>query len=41
MNKAPEISVGIVSGRGLTFTLNGHFTAGVAEKSFRSVDRPA
>jgi stage II sporulation protein D len=27
MEKAPEISVGIVSGSGLTFTLNGQFTA--------------
>ncbi len=28
ISKAPEISVGIVSGRGLTFTLNGYFTEG-------------
>ena len=27
ISKTPEISVGIVSGRGLTFTLNGYFTA--------------
>jgi SpoIID/LytB domain protein len=26
MDRTPEISVGIVSGSGLTFTLNGHFT---------------
>jgi stage II sporulation protein D len=26
MDQTPEISVGIVSGSGLTFTLNGHFT---------------
>jgi len=29
VSKTPEISVGIVSGSGLTFTLNGNFTAGV------------
>jgi len=28
ISKAPEISVGIVSGSGLTFTLNGYFTEG-------------
>ncbi len=28
MDQKPEISVGIVSGSGLTFTLNGHFTPG-------------
>ena len=33
MDKTPEISVGIVSGSGLTFTLKGHFTAGTVGKN--------
>jgi len=32
-DQAPGISVGIVSGSGLTFTLNGHFTAGATGKN--------
>ncbi|MCK7535595.1 MAG: hypothetical protein MZV63_33715 [Marinilabiliales bacterium] len=30
MDQAPEISVGIVSGSGLTFTLNGQFSCSAA-----------
>jgi SpoIID/LytB domain protein len=32
-NQTPEISVGIVSGSGLTFTLNGVFTAGMTGRT--------
>ena len=42
MDQAPEISVGIVSGSGLTFTLNGQFTAELRKsQAFRTVDCPA
>jgi stage II sporulation protein D len=34
--KTPEISVGIVSGRGLTFTLNGRFTESAGDRSLDS-----
>ena len=42
MDQAPEISVGIVSGSGLTFTLNGQFSPeSCRKKTFRPVDCPA
>ena len=41
MDQAPEISVGIVSGSGLTFTLNGQFyLQSLPEENFQTSGLP-